>query len=346
MESLDLLLSDGTRWPGWGRRGSDDGGEVVFTTLSNGFSQALTDPSFAGQIVVFSFPMVGCYGADLEVLESARIWPRGIVTSLPCHGTSGGTDLFRWIEGSGLFWMGGVDTRRLVCHLRSRGTLAGRLLPAGTEGSVAAEGGSPVPLVSTPVPRELGGGGLRVVVIDYGVKEGILRELASRDCRVTVVPHDWEWSEILGLRPDGILLSNGPGDPALLSHEIGQIRGLLGKVPLFGICLGMQLLALALGAETEKLPFGHRGGNQPVIDVATGRGFVTSQNHGYALREDSLEGTGITVTHRHGGDGTIEGFRHDGGDWGVQFHPEATPGPRDCPHLFDRFIAQCREAKS
>lgn len=345
MEALELLLSDGTRWPGLGRRGRLDGGEVVFTTISTGFPQALTDPSFAGQIVVFAFPMLGCYGTDGERFESPRIWARGVVTAHPCHGESAGPDLFRWIEENGAFWMGGVDTRRLVIHLRSRGTLAGRIVSPGEEAPVVAEMASPVPQVSTVASLSHPGRGPRIAVVDYGVKAGIIRSLLARGCAVDVLPHDTSSEAILALGPDGVLLSNGPGDPALLTEAVSVVGDLLGKVPLFGICLGMQLLALALGGKTDKLPFGHRGGNQPVIEAGGRKGFLTSQNHGYALRDDSLEGTGIVVTYRHGGDGSVEGFRHpETGAWGVQFHPEATPGPEESGGLFDLFIDSCREA--
>ncbi len=344
MEALELLLSDGTRWPGVGRLGACDSGEVVFTTLAGGFPQALRDPSFAGQIVVFSFPMVGCCGVGADPLESSGIRARGIVAAVPCRDEGLGPDLFGWVEREGLFWMGGVDTRRLVRHLRRRGPLFGRALPAGGEGTVEVDETPKVSLVSTKVRRSYPGEGPRIVIVDYGVKEGVVRTLQARGCAVDVVPHDMPDGALLALRPDGVLLGGGPGDPALLAGEISVVRGLLGKVPFFGVGLGMQLLALALGARTERLPFGHRGG-QPVIDVESKRGFVTSQNHGYVLRDDSIKGKGIVVTFRNGDDGTIEGIRHAGtGVWGVQFHPEAAPGPQESGRLFDSFIDQCREA--
>lgn len=342
MEERVLTLEDGTCWDGFGT-GPDTTGEVVFNTASSGYPQSLTDPSYAGQILVFAFPMVGNYGVDEEWLEGAVPRVRGVVTSSLEEGTRAGITLGDWLGKKGVPCMSGVDTRRLVRHLRSRGTLQGGMARPGESFSPSLEAPHYVRQVSTPTIRDLGGGGPTVAVLDYGVKANILRCLLDRGCHVIQFPHSASPEEILAVAPSGVLLSNGPGDPALLDDEVSVVRSLFGKVPLFGICLGVQLIARAAGARTEKLLFGHRGVNHPVVDLGTGRGFLTSQNHGYAVNDRSLEGTGLEVTHRNLGDGSVEGLRHENLDvWGVQFHPEAFPGPQDPAFFFEEFIRKIR----
>lgn len=343
MEKRVLTLEDGTCWNGYGE-GPESSGEVVFNTASSGYPQSLTDPSYAGQILVFAFPMVGNYGVDVSWLESSRLWVRGVITASLEDGTRAGRDLGTWLRESAVPCMTGVDTRSLVRHLRSRGTLQGGILKPGTPFTAQAEAPHFVPTVSTDEIRDLGGDGPTVAVMDYGVKANIVRDLRNRGCRVVLFPHSAKPEEVLAIKPAGVLLSNGPGDPALLDEEVVTVRSLFGKVPLFGICLGVQLIARAAGASTEKLLYGHRGVNHPVVDVRTGKGFQTSQNHGYAVTEKSLDGTGLEVTFKNLGDGSVEGLRHrELPVWGVQFHPEAFPGPKDPAFFFDEFLESLEE---
>lgn len=345
MEKRVLTLEDGTCWQGLGE-GPETTGEVVFNTASSGYPQSLTDPSYAGQILVFAFPMVGNYGVDESWLESSRLWVRGVVTASLEDGTRAGRDLASWLREAGVPCMTGVDTRSLVRHLRSRGTLQGGILKTGSTFTAQDEVQLFVPTVSTDEVRDMGGEGPTVAVIDYGVKANIIRDLRNRGCHVILFPHSATPEEVLGVSPAGVLLSNGPGDPALLDSEVSTVRALFGKVPLFGICLGVQLIARAAGASTEKLLYGHRGVNHPVVDVRTGKGFLTSQNHGYAVTESSLEGTGLDVTLKNLGDGSVEGLRHrELPVWGVQFHPEAFPGPTDPAFFFDEFLKSLKEVK-
>lgn len=345
MEKRVLTLEDGSCWNGLGY-GRKVSGEVVFNTASSGYPQSLTDPSYAGQILVFAFPMVGNYGVDENWLESSRLWVRGVVAASLEEGTRAGRNLSSWLRESEVPFMTGVDTRALVRHLRSSGTLHGAFLKPGTPMEVQKETPHFVPAVSTDHVQDFGGDGPTVAVLDYGVKANIIRELQVRGARVILFPHWAQAEEILAVAPAGVLLSNGPGDPALLDDEVATVRALFGKVPLFGICLGVQLIARAAGASTEKLLFGHRGVNHPVVDVRTGKGFQTSQNHGYAVTAESLEGTGLDVTLKNLGDGSVEGLRHRNLPvWGVQFHPEAFPGPKDPDFFFDEFFKSLEEIR-
>ncbi len=318
-------------------------GETVFTTGSTGYPQGLTDPSYRGQILVFAFPLVGQYGVDEDALESLRPQPEAVVVSRVPE-TGAGRRFREWLRRAGIPLMEGVDTRALVLHLRDRGTLRGRL----GDGSLPRSSRFAPDLVasaSCSVPETDPGEGPLAAVLDWGVKESILRRLRERGVRVARLPWNASAREVLALRPRGVLLGNGPGDPQdLLSGPVGTVRELLGRVPLFGICLGMQVLALACGAATEQLPFGHRGVNHPVREEATGRTLLTSQNHGYGVVDASAEGAGLTVTFRHLGDGSVEGIASGAYPaWGVQFHPEAAPGPWDGAFLFDRFVASLDE---
>lgn len=342
-----LTLADGSVWPGWGGLERPVEGEVVFTTAMTGYPQTLTDPSYCGQIVVFAFPPIGIYGVDEGKLESRRIWPGGVIAGALDEENNGrfGT-LSSWTAKCGTPFIEGVDTRALILKIREVGSMMGRLdfrkrLPRLSEpprGLVAE--------VSCKETEVFGDGDISIAVLDYGVKEGILRGLARRGCRLIRFPHTAGAREILSAKADGFLLSNGPGDPAALDAEVSVIKGLLGKKPLLGVCLGNQLLARACGASTHKLPFGHRGANQPVRETATGRGILTSQNHQYAVSEESLAGTGLTVAYRHLGDGTVEGLVDRARmASSVQFHPEASPGPEDAGYIFDDFITLVRAAK-
>ncbi|MDO9508007.1 MAG: glutamine-hydrolyzing carbamoyl-phosphate synthase small subunit [Thermovirgaceae bacterium] len=341
MTEMEIVLEDGTTWSGLGEGGSARG-EVVFSTASTGYPQAVSDPSFAGQILVFAFPMIGNYGVDEDLLESPRPWARAVVLGSLEKGTSLGPSFEEWLSRFSVPLVSGVDTRSLVRHIRTAGALQGTVSPVGEAASVPGNSGHPVAEVSAKSPEVFDGPGATIAVIDYGLKQGILRELLRRGCRVIKLPHNSTREEILSWDPDGVLLGNGPGDPALLETEIEVAASLLGAIPIGGICLGLQIMALASGASTFKLTFGHRGANHAVVDLRTGRGFVTSQNHGYAVLETSLAGTGMEVTHRNLGDGSIEGVRNpEQSVVAVQYHPEGSPGPRDGEEFFEEFLSLC-----
>jgi carbamoyl-phosphate synthase small subunit len=333
-----LKLEDGTLWPGMGWK-ETPAGEVVFDTAVSGYPQALTDPSFEGQIVVFAFPMLGTYGVDVERLESENAKARGLVAAFIEEGTAAGGTLKEWLALNGVAWLQGIDTRSLVRHIREKGVLKGAIVAQSQRAIDQTDGVHPVRAVSTRRITEIAGAGPHIAVLDYGVKQGILRELEARDCHIIRFPHDAKPKEILAYEPDGVLLGNGPGDPALLEEETKTVRLLAECIPVAGICLGMQLLALALGSRTQKMRYGHRGANHAVLHIPSGRGWLTSQNHGYEVVEESLARVGFDVTHRNLGDGSVEGIRHKTLPlMGVQYHPEGSPGPRDGIRFFDEFL--------
>jgi carbamoyl-phosphate synthase small subunit len=363
-----LCLADGTTFEG-AAFGADLGsrvvtGEVVFTTGMTGYQEVLTDPSFAGQIVTMTAPMIGNTGtndADPEA-RTARPHVAGFIVreASPIASSWRATDtLDAYLARHGVAALTGIDTRRLTRHLREHGSQNGAFglgdaatLVDHAKAAPNMEGLDLVRGVSTTEPyafdaRSPSGFGvlhasphrpLHVVAMDLGIKRNILRSFADLGCRITVVPATTSAAEILALSPDGVFVSNGPGDPAAVTYAITTVRDLLGKTPLFGICLGHQLLALALGAKTFKLKFGHRGLNQPVVDLATRRVEITSQNHGFAVDPDTLPKT-ARPTYAHLNDGTSEGLETEGA-FSVQFHPEAAAGPHDTLHLFERFVSQ------
>lgn len=323
-------------------------GEVVFNTGMTGYVETLTDPSYRGQILVMTYPLAGNYGVPHGGYESDRIQVSGLVVTRhsaePSHHLAA-RSLGTWLRESGVPAMDGVDTRSLTQHLREHGTIGGMLAPL-TDGWAPDEVDMRT-VVSQVVPRrvERHGGDVPVLVIDTGAKESIVRCLLERGAAVTRYPFDGPWEDELG-RARGVLLTNGPGDPTDLMPLVERIRRHLlgGTVPVFGICLGHQLLALAAGASTYKLKYGHRSMNQPVQEVGTGRAFVTSQNHGYAVDEATLP-DGWEVWFRNLNDGTNEGIRHRTLPLcSVQFHPEAAAGPRDTAPLFDAFLRAARGA--
>jgi carbamoyl-phosphate synthase small subunit len=366
-----LALEDGSVFSGWAFGASGPRtieGEVCFNTSLTGYQEVLTDPSYAGQIVAMTYPLIGNYGVNLEDLESSRSHVQGFVVrelSNTASNYRATEKLENWLQRQGVTGITGIDTRALTRKLRSQGAMKGVLSTEDRSDAELVElARSAAGLVGRNLVREVsrrepavwdqGLGGwapiqgslepppqpLQVVALDCGAKLNILRNLAQSGCRVTVLPFDATPSTILEHKPQGLFVSNGPGDPAAVTETIQTLRRLLGRLPIFGICLGHQLLSLAMGAQTYKLKFGHRGSNQPVQNLHTGKVEITSQNHGFAVDIDSLEAVGGEPTHINLNDRTLEGFRHKSAPiFAVQYHPEASPGPHDARYLFDCFVS-------
>jgi carbamoyl-phosphate synthase small subunit len=351
-----LILEDGTVFIGDGFGSSVDTiGEVVFNTGMTGYQEILSDPSYCGQIVTLTYPMIGNYGVNRDDFESIHPAISGLIVKEVCDYPSNFRSQYSlndYLKAKNIPGLSGIDTRKLTRIIRSFGTLRGAIcsLEVNTDEVVNQLKTNTLRIdqvkqVSTKSSYPSPGRGKRVVLVDFGMKHGILRELNKRNCDVVVVPHNVTAEEVLQLKPDGIMLSNGPGDPKDVPEAIEMIKGILGKVPLFGICLGHQLFALACGADSEKMKFGHRGSNHPVKELSTGKVDITSQNHGYTVREDSIKDTELEVTHVALNDGTVEGLKHKQAPaFTVQYHPEASPGPEDANGLFDQFINLMIEA--
>ena len=345
-------------------------GEVVFNTSMSGYQEILTDPSYRGEIVTMTYPLIGNYGINREDVESSRPHLAGFVVKEACDMPSNWRcqmSLDAYLKENGIIGIAGIDTRALVRHIRDKGAQTGVLSTGDLDAdSLVAKARTAPSIVGRDLVREVtcaesyrwnqgtwdlvqgyreaqGSARFKVVAYDFGIKRNILRNLVSRGCSVTVVPAATSAEAVLAMQPDGVFLSNGPGDPEPIVYAQENIRGLLGKVPLFGICLGHQLLALALGGKTFKLKFGHRGGNQPVRRGAGHDVEITSQNHGFAVAADSLQDDAV-VTHINLNDNTVEGLHHKTFPaFSVQYHPEASPGPHDANYLFDRFVAMMGE---
>ncbi len=366
--SAYVLLEDGTRFEGIACGALDAAsGEVVFTTGMSGYQESVTDPSFANQIITFTYPHIGNYGVSAEAMESERIWARAVIMRAACNredapGAERGW--LDWLADCGVPAISGVDTRALVRHIRDKGSMRGGVFPAGmSEGQararIAAEpqmAGLDLTRVVTPEKMTVHGadnGGPRIAVIDTGIKGSIVRNLVARGAVVELHPCGVGADELLAGDADLFFLANGPGDPAALGHIVETVRALVGKRPVWGICLGHQLLCQAVGLQTYKLAFGHRGANHPVKDLRTGKIEITSQNHGFAVtppggagRIDTSEPVrwetdfgAAELTHVNLYDGTVEGLTLlDVSASTVQYHPEAGPGPNDSLYLFDRFV--------
>ncbi|MFY9556336.1 MAG: glutamine-hydrolyzing carbamoyl-phosphate synthase small subunit [Blastocatellia bacterium] len=379
MEAI-LALEDGRVWRGRGFGAEAEvSGEVVFNTAMTGYQEILTDPSYCGQIVTMTYPLIGNYGVNTEDPESTRVFAEGFVVrelSRTYSNWRATESLDEYLKKADVPGISNIDTRSIVRHIRERGSMRGCLSTLHTDeravieralsapemvGSELASAvtcrepyvwtddqasayGSPRLLHPNVQPDAIPR--LHVVAYDFGLKHNSLRNLAALGCRVTVVPAHTSAEDVIELMPDGVWLSNGPGDPEPLTDVVANLRKLIGRYPVFGICLGHQLMGLAVGGRTYKLPFGHHGGNQPVKDLTTGRVEITAQNHGFAVDADSLPAD-CEITHINLNDNTVEGLRHKSLPvYSVQYHPEAGPGPHDSSHLFDKFVKMMEQNRS
>ena len=367
-----IVLEDGTIFEGRSFTGRGEAvGEIVFNTSMSGYQEILTDPSYTGQIVTMTYPLIGNYGVNPEDMESLSIHPKAfLVKEYQGHPSNfrSTRPLADFLKEYDVLGVEGFDTRALVRHIRTAGAMKGVVSTEDLDPDSLVERasqwpglvgqdmvklvscsepytwGNDRPLSGTSLPPDLSDSELKIVAFDFGIKFNQIRIFEKRGCRVQVVPATTDAQTVLGLKPDGIFLSNGPGDPEGVEGVVHTVRELLGKKPIFGICLGHQILGLAYGGSTYKLKFGHRGGNQPVKDLATGKVEITSQNHGFCVDMESLKDADIELSHINLNDNTLEGLIHKKIPlFSVQYHPEASPGPHDASYLFDRFIEMMRK---
>ncbi len=348
-----LVLEDGSLFRGFSRGARGEmWGEVVFNTSMTGYQEILTDPSYCGQILTMTFPLIGNYGINNEDFESRRPFLRGFIAREFCTAPNNWRQVMNigeYLKENNIIAMDGIDTRALTRHLREKGTMRGIITTEDTPAQTLLEKVRKTPTISEVVftpevtidkPYTWENGGLHIVIIDLGLKLSIARSFHNAGCRVTVVPADFSAGRIMALKPSGVVLSNGPGDPENVPGAIRTAGELAGKIPMMGICLGHQIIALALGAKTYKLKFGHRGANHPVKDLLQDKVYISSQNHGFAVDENSLP-AGLQVTQRNLNDGTVEGLTEKTKKIiTVQYHPEACSGPRDSGYLFQRFLEE------
>jgi carbamoyl-phosphate synthase small subunit len=350
MLNRKLVLEDGTVFIGKGFGSNKEvSGEVVFNTGMTGYQEIISDPSYCGQIVTLTYPLIGNYGINRDDFETVAPFISGLIvkeySEYPSNFRSE-ENIDSFLKAHDIPGIAGIDTRKLTKVIRNAGTMRGyianeeipeeELLKRLASTSVSHD---QVKQTSTTKPYIVPGRGHRIVLVDFGMKHGILRELTERNCHVTVVPYNYPADNILRLKPDGIVLTNGPGDPIDVPEAIEMIQKIIPTIPVFGICLGHQLLALACGAETEKMKFGHRGGNHPVKDLENDKTFLTSQNHGFAVKRSSLEKTDLELTQIALNDNSVEGIKHRVYPaFSVQYHPESSAGPEDSNYLFDDFL--------
>ncbi len=334
-------------------------GEIVFNTSMSGYQEILTDPSYRGQIVMMTYPLIGNYGVNKEDIESCRPFAEGLVVKEASRLASNwrsGQKLGTYLKQNKMVGIEGVDTRAITKHIRLQGAMRTVISTVDlNDKSLIKKARSSPGLIGRDLVRDITTksvkywqrkGKYKVVVIDLGVKFSILRQLAANDCSVILVPADITAEDISKIKPDGVLISNGPGDPEAIPYVAGTVKKLIGRFPIFGICFGQQILGLAFGGRTYKLKFGHHGGNQPVKDLDTGRIHITAQNHGFCVDIKSLDAGEIEVTHVNLNDGTLEGIRHRRLPiFSVQFHPEAGPGPHDARYIFGKFINLMQKSK-
>lgn len=350
-----LYLEDGTvyKGKGFGKKGTSVG-ELVFNTSMTGYVEIVTDPSYAGQIINMTYPLIGNYGVSKNDFESSKIHARGFVVKSICDEPSNYTSketIDNMLIDMNVVGVYGVDTRSITKKIRNKGTMRCVITNEDLTVNKLQEclksyhhEGSFVEEVSTKEIYNIPGNGYKVVLMDFGAKANIVKNLKARDCCITVVPYNTSFEEIMKLNPDGVMLSNGPGDPKDVPEAIETVKKVIEAVPTFGICLGHQILALALGGNTYKMKFGHRGGNHGVYDIEKDKAYITAQNHGYAVDKDSLLNKDVIITHINLNDNTVEGIRHKYLPvFSVQFHPEGAPGPADSSYLFDSFIANMKK---
>jgi carbamoyl-phosphate synthase small subunit len=345
-----LYLEDGTVYTGkgFGSLGTASG-ELVFNTSMTGYQEILTDPSYAGQVITMTYPLIGNYGTNLSFNESSKVYAHGLVvksisdTPSNCMNEQSINEM---LCAMGIVGVYGVDTRSITRKVRDGGALKCVItnqelseFEIKRHFSLIKKEDDWMKEVATKKVYKIEGSGHKVALVDFGVKANIIRNLIERNCDITVFPHNASPEEIMSINPNGVLLSNGPGDPKCAEESVYTAKSLIGKVPMFGICMGHQILGLACGGETYKLKYGHRGGNHGVKDLDKDRCYITSQNHGYAVESESIKKSGMIVTHVNLNDGTVEGMRHKNLPvYSVQFHPEGAPGPGDSAYLFDKFI--------